>query len=116
MPIPNSALEAIAGEVIEDAEDLARAVCVVAAALLERTTPVDGDTPQQPETERKRMKGKPLGEKIPHLCSRGCGLEVVTFLSKNNKPYQCDIEIGYYKNQRQMLTAANWFHNCQKSG
>ena len=120
MVIPNERLREIAEVPLTDYEDLAYAVRELAAALLERSL-ILGQVPAPaaaagssapPATESKRLPGKPLGEKLTHPC-RNCGADVVTFVSqRTNRPYQCDVEMDYYKNVRQLLTGRNWLHVC----
>lgn len=116
MIVSTDRLQELAEAPLEDYSDVTLAIQHLAIALLERGVPPKESEDHQPLKQHKRHPGRPLNGKMPHPCSR-CGEDVVTFLARmTNKPYQCDVEIGEYGNKRQVLTAANWFHQCKKKG
>lgn len=110
MSISVARLREIAEMPMDDYSDLARAVCDMAAAMLEAGIPQQTESSAPGSGQRSRPQA--LGDKLPHPCRR-CGADVVTFLSrKTGKPYQCDVELQFLDKQRQLVTGVNWFHSC----
>jgi hypothetical protein len=115
-------LREIAETVFEDPEEMGRALNDLAAAVLglrfQAASDAGGPAKWVPTVNGRpiqtRMGGKPIPEECRTETCERCGAGVVIFRSRKPpyRDYKCDSEMGEHEGRRQMLTAANWLHQC----